>query len=69
MEEKEEIAKIFAAINQLADKQKTAVVLLKIEQKSQAEAAEIMNTTSKAVESLFQRAKLNLKKILKENEG
>ena len=69
LEEKEEIAKIFAAINQLADKQKTAVVLLKIEQKSQAEAAEIMNTTSKAVESLFQRAKLNLKKILKENEG
>ncbi len=69
LEEKEEIAKIFAAINQLADKQKTAVILLKIEQKSQAETAEIMNTTSKAVESLFQRAKLNLKKILKENEG
>lgn len=69
LEEKEEIAKIFAAINQLSDKQKTIVILLKIEQKSQAEAAEIMNTSSKAVESLFQRAKLNLTKILKENEG
>jgi len=69
LEVKEEIAQIFAAINKLSDKQKTVVILLKIEQKSQVETAEIMNTTSKAVESLFQRAKFNLKNILKENEG
>jgi RNA polymerase sigma-70 factor (ECF subfamily) len=53
----------------LPDNQKTAIILLKIEEKSQAETAEIMKTSVKAVESLFQRAKNNLSKKLKDSEG
>lgn len=69
LEQKEAIGIIFKAINQLRDNQKTVVILLKIEQKSYAEAAEIMNISAKAVESLFQRAKNNLENILNGNEG
>lgn len=71
LEYKQSIAKIFSCINQLPEKQKTVIILLKIEQKSQAETAGIMNTSTKAVESLYQRAKKNLEKNLnkaKENE-
>ena len=56
-------------IPNLPEKQKTAIILLKIEQKTQAETAEIMDTTVKAIESLFQRGKKNLQKILTANEG
>jgi RNA polymerase sigma factor (sigma-70 family) len=69
LEQKEELETIFAAINQLPDKQKTIIILLKIEHKSQAETAEIMNITTKAVEGLFHRAKINLQKILNTNKG
>lgn len=64
LEHKEEVAKIFAAINSLAENQKTAIILSKLEQKSQQEIAEIMNLSPKAVESLIQRAKTNLQKKL-----
>lgn len=64
LEQKEAYQKIFEAINQLSDNQKTAIILLKIEDKSQAEAAEIMNLNIKALESLFQRAKKKLEIIL-----
>lgn len=60
LEQKEEVMKIFSFINMLPNDQKTAVILLKIEGNSQQEAAEIMNLSQKAVESLFQRAKKNL---------
>lgn len=69
LEEKESMAKIFQGINQLPDKQKTALILLKIEQKSQVETAEIMELSIKAVESLYQRAKKNLKNILYQSKG
>jgi RNA polymerase sigma-70 factor (ECF subfamily) len=62
--QKEACQKIFEAINQLSDNQKTALILLKIEDKSQAETAEIMNLNVKALESLFQRAKNNLEILL-----
>lgn len=65
IEQKEEYQKIFKAINQLSDNQKTAIILLKIESKSQTETAAIMNLNVKAVESLFQRAKKNLEVLLK----
>ena len=68
LEQKEACQKIFEAINQLSDNQKTALILLKIEDKSQAETAEIMNLNIKALESLFQRAKNNLE-ILLINKG
>lgn len=65
------IKKLMSCIYQLPDNQQQALILLKMEQKSQKEVAKILDTTPKAVESLFQRAKNNLKKLLnqtKENE-
>lgn len=69
LEQKEALEKIFSIINELPDNQKTALILSKIEQKSQNEVAEIMNLSVKAVESLLQRAKNNLAKKLYPNEG
>ncbi len=69
MEQKETLASIFKHINDLPDNQKTALILMKIESKTQKEAAEIMNMSTKAVESLVQRAKTNLSNKLKQSEG
>lgn len=69
LEQKESLAFIFKCINKLPDNQKTVIILLKIEQLSQAEASEIMNMSNKAIESLFQRAKKNLEILLNKNEG
>lgn len=69
LEQKEALAFIFTCIDKLPENQKTVIILLKIEQLSQAEAAEVMQLSSKAIESLFQRAKKNLEKLLTENEG
>lgn len=69
LENKEQLALLFRAVNSLPEKQKTALILLKIEHRTQAETACIMELSEKAVESLFQRAKINLKKKLNENEG
>jgi RNA polymerase sigma-70 factor (ECF subfamily) len=60
LEQKESYRILFEAINHLPDHQKTALILLKIEGMSQAEAAHIMNISVKALESLFQRSKHNL---------
>ena len=51
-------------IYQLPENQKTVIFLLKIEDLSQKEVAEIMKLSEGAVESLFQRAKTSLKKLL-----
>jgi RNA polymerase sigma-70 factor (ECF subfamily) len=64
LENKEAVEKIFHEINQLPTNQKTVIILSRIEQKSQAEVAEIMNLSIKDVESLYQRAKQNLSKKL-----
>lgn len=69
LEDKEALEHLFSIINELPDKQKTALILHKLELKSQAEIAEIMNTTNKAIESLIQRAKKNLEKKLNDSEG
>ncbi len=69
MEDKEAVSQIFAAINRLPEEQKTTILLMRLEDKTQAETAEIMGKSSKAIESLYQRAKKNLKTILNENEG
>ena len=68
LEEKENLNRLFNCINKLSENQKTVIILLKVEQISQKETAEIMGLTTKAVESLFQRAKNNLKSHL-QNEG
>lgn len=69
LEDKESIENIFKAINQLPEDQKTVLILLRIDQRSQKETAEIMNKSIKAIESLFQRAKKKLIELLIENEG
>ena len=69
LEDKEAVKIIFKHINELPEAQKTALILHKIEQKTQVEVAEIMNLSPKAVESLVQRAKSNLTKKLNNTEG
>ena len=69
LEQQESLQIIFACLNELPDKQKTALILHKIEQIPQREIAEIMQLSPKAVESLVQRAKINLQKKLKAGEG
>lgn len=64
LENKERSQILYQAINNLPESQKTAFVLLKIEGFSQKETADIMKLSEKAVESLYQRAKINLKKLL-----
>jgi RNA polymerase sigma-70 factor (ECF subfamily) len=68
-EDKEEIQLLFKLINELPENQKTALILSKIEDRSQKEVAEIMNTSMKAVESLIQRAKQSLAKKINDSEG
>lgn len=66
--EKKENAKIFyAAVGRLNENQKTAFILCFIEEMPQKEAAALMDISIKALESLLQRAKSQLRKIL-ENE-
>lgn len=69
LEDKEELKALFMAMNKLPPNQKTALILSKIEQRPQKEIAEIMDIGVKAVESLIQRAKTNLSKILNDKEG
>jgi len=64
LENKERSAILFAAIDKLADSQKTAFVLHKIEGLSYTEIADVMKTTVSSVESLMFRAKQNLQKLL-----
>lgn len=69
LEGKEELARIYRHIHALPERQKTVLILAKMEEKSQKEIAEIMDLTPKAVESLLQRAKNNLAQKLIKNEG
>lgn len=64
LENKELGQNLFKAINQLAEKQKTALVLNKVEGLSYEQTAQVMDTTVSSVESLLFRARQNLKKIL-----
>lgn len=64
LENKEHAQILFQQIDKLAEKQKTAFVLTFVDGLPQKEVADIMETSVKAVESLLQRAKNNLKKKL-----
>lgn len=64
LEQKEQSKHLFAAIETLPGNQKTVFVLAHIEELPQKDIAEIMNLSLKAVESLLQRAKINLRKKL-----
>jgi RNA polymerase sigma-70 factor (ECF subfamily) len=63
-EQRERAAYLFKAIAQLPENQKTAFVLSHVEDLSQKEVAAVMEISVKAVESLLQRAKGNLRKYL-----
>jgi RNA polymerase sigma factor (sigma-70 family) len=69
LEQKEAIATIFSNLNKLPNQQKTVIILLKIEGLSQVEASEVMKISPKAIDSLFQRAKKNMKELLNKSEG
>ena len=64
LEQKENAQLLFKVIDTLAEKQKTAFILTYVEDLPQKEVAEIMEISVKAVESLLQRAKTNLRKKL-----
>lgn len=66
LENKEKAAIMFKAIEKLAETQKTAFILSFIEDLPRKEVADIMGLSLKAVESLLQRAKGNLRKELKQ---
>lgn len=72
-ENREQSIMLFKAIRQLPENQQTAFILKQIEGLSQREIANLMGVGEKAVESLLQRAKANLRKILsdyyKSDEG
>lgn len=65
LENKERSVILFKAIDQLAEKQKVAFTLHKIEGRSYKEIAEIMETSIASVESLLHRAKKRLQQLLK----
>jgi len=64
LEKKESARYLFEVIETLPENQKTAFILATMEDLSQKEIAEVMNLSPKAVESLIQRAKANLRKKL-----
>ncbi len=64
LENRETARYLFKAIESLPHNQKTVFVLSHIEELPQKEIAEIMDMSVKAIESLVQRAKANLRKKL-----
>ena len=64
LDNKERATILFSAMQQLPENQRIAFTLIKTEGLRYEEVADIMNLTVKAVESLMQRAKENLKKKL-----
>ena len=65
-ENKENATVLLKAIGKLPENQKAAFVLNKMENLSYREISEVMNSTESAIDALLQRAKKNLKTILKE---
>jgi len=63
-EQRDNAKRLFQAIDSLPENQKTAFVLTHVEEMPQKEVADIMDISVKAVESLLQRAKANLRKML-----
>jgi len=61
LENKENAKALFQVIDSLAENQKTAFILSYIEDLPRKEVADIMQLSLKAVESLLQRAKKNLR--------
>ncbi len=69
LDRKENAARLFKAISQLPENQKTAFTLHKLEDLSYQEISDVMKTSVAAVESLMHRAKQNLRKMLEKDRG
>lgn len=65
LEQRETSRELFRAIYRLPDRQKTAFLLSIVERLPQRQVAEVMRISEKALESLLQRAKARLRKLLK----
>lgn len=65
LEQKENAALLFKAIEKLPERQKVAFILHKLEDLSYQEIADTMEISPSAVDSLLSRAKTNLKQQLK----
>jgi len=68
-EDREDLQRLFAIINQLPHNQKTALLLTRMDGRPQQEVADIMNMSVKAVESLLQRARQTIEKKWEACEG
>jgi RNA polymerase sigma-70 factor (ECF subfamily) len=66
-EQKERATILFKALQALPGNQMTAFVLQKMEGLSLVEIANILDISSKAVESLLSRAKVNLQQFILKN--
>lgn len=66
LENKENAATLYQVMDDLPDNQKTAFILSYVEELPRQEVADIMDTSLKAVESLLQRAKKNMRLTLEE---
>lgn len=65
LENKEAARELFRGIYQLNDRQKTAFVLSFVENLPRKEVATIMQVTDKSLEGLLQRAKIQLRELLR----
>lgn len=66
LEQKEHAKVLFMALDKIPSQQKIAFTLVKIEGLSYKQAAEVMNTSSGALESLLSRANKNLRTYISE---
>tara|TARA_R110001592_G_scaffold363221_3_gene681652 strand:+ start:49836 stop:50327 length:492 start_codon:yes stop_codon:yes gene_type:complete len=64
LEHQESLKQLLELINKLPEKQKTAIILIKVDALSMEETSEIMELSYKALESLLQRAKKNLAELI-----
>jgi RNA polymerase sigma factor (sigma-70 family) len=64
LEKKEKAKLLFDVIDELSENQKTAFILYHVEELSQKEIGEVMNLSTKAVESLIARARATLREKL-----
>ncbi len=68
-EQSSEVEILREAIAELPHKLKTALILFALEEKNQSECAEILGVSKKTVETRVYRAKKQLEKNLKKNQG
>ena len=64
LEDRERSELLFKAVDKLPELQRAAFMLQKIEGMSYEETAKVLNTSIAAIESLLQRANMNLRKYL-----